>query len=62
MKVPIAALKYLRITPEDPIVNIRDPVIKGYLSRAYGAPKGFSICNGKTFKEVLLSRTNYYSD
>ncbi|CAD8106362.1 unnamed protein product [Paramecium primaurelia] len=62
LKVPISPLKYLKITLEDPIVNIRDPVIKGYLSRAYGAPKGFSICNGKTFKEVLLSRTNYYSD
>ncbi|CAD8182922.1 unnamed protein product [Paramecium pentaurelia] len=62
LPIGIAKLSYLKIQKQPQYLNIRDPLVKGYLSRAYSSPKTHKFCNGKTLKDVIKERKTKYTD
>ncbi|CAK59659.1 unnamed protein product (macronuclear) [Paramecium tetraurelia] len=62
LPIGIAKLSYMKIQKQPQFFNVRDPLVKGYLCRAYNPPKNFKFCNGKTLKDVIKERKTKYTD
>lgn len=55
-------MESFHIQNASPLYNIRDPLVKGYLTRLYKPQPDHYFCNGKTLKDLINNRNAFYSD